>query len=271
MALTNPLWNLQTSVWMTVLLDHLRVEGLPLAGHEARLGDLALTVLVGVTGVGKSTALNALGSGTRILPDRREITDAVMILPLAGHAVTDREERFHLTAKYREQHLGGMAEALGSLVADTHFWGKHPVFDGLRGLDEVRYATQTFPDWRFIALGASDVVRVQRLLGRADQFDKVSSITDLDHSDLLAALKALQADQEVFSDVELQHIAEFTNEGHSAADILAKTKIVLTERLNYDPTAADMFLATLPPERALRLDTVDLSPEEVAQTIRKWI
>lgn len=253
------------------LLDHLRVEGLPLVGHETRLGDLALTVLVGVTGVGKSTALNALGSGVRILPDRREITDAVMILPLTGQHVTDREERFRLTALYRQQHPGGMAEALGSLVADTHFWGRYPVFDGLRGLDEVRYAAQTFPDWRFIALNASDVVRVQRLLGRADQFDKISSTTDIDHSDLLSSLKTLQADQEIFDEAELQQLAALAHQGHSTADILAKTKIVITERRNYDPAAADSFLARLSPQRALRLDTVDLTPPEVAQIIQEWI
>jgi len=47
-----------------------------LPGHPP-LRDLPLTVLVGVTGVGKSTALAALGD-VRVLPDRREVTDAVM-------------------------------------------------------------------------------------------------------------------------------------------------------------------------------------------------
>ena len=51
-----------------------------------------------------------------------------------------------------------MAQALGSLLVDVSHWGEAPVFDGLRGLDEVRYAAHAFPAWRFVALGAPDAV-----------------------------------------------------------------------------------------------------------------
>ncbi len=108
-----------------------------------------------------------------MLPDRREVTDAVMIWPLAGRAVTDREERFALTAQYRAAHPGGMAQALGSLLADTRHWGTAPLFDGLRGLDEVRYAARHFPRVAFRGPGRTRLVRVRRLLGRADTFDQV--------------------------------------------------------------------------------------------------
>ncbi|MCD0177696.1 ATPase, partial [Deinococcus sp. 14RED07] len=95
-------------------MPFLRADAAPLAPPERRLSDLPLTVLVGVTGVGKSTALAALTGADpamRVLPDRREVTDAVMILPATGGApVRDREERFRLTARYRQQHPGGMAQ-----------------------------------------------------------------------------------------------------------------------------------------------------------------
>lgn len=249
-------------------LPFLRADPAPPATFEARLGELPLTVLVGVTGVGKSTALAALsGERLRVLPDRRRITDAVMILPLAGQGVTDREERFRLTALYRQTHPGGMAQALGSLVADTRHWGQRPVFDGLRGLDEVRYAVQQFPAWRFVALGAPDHVRVRRLLGRADAFDRVRGAGP--ETDLRAALGALPGIEAVFSPAELDELAGLAG-AHSPAEVLAKVRIVVSERRQYDPAAAEALLRPLGRGRALLLDTVALSPAQVAQALREW-
>ncbi|WP_240738141.1 ATPase [Deinococcus fonticola] len=252
----------------SVAWQGLRAGGAPLGAFERRLGDSPLTVLVGVTGVGKSTALKALeGASLRVLPDRREVTDAVMILPLAGREVRDREERFRWTAQYRETHPGGMAQALGSLVAETRVWGEAPVFDGLRGLEEVQFAAESFPAWRFVALGAPDVVRVERLLGRGDGFDQVQAENA---GDLRAALAELKGVSDVFTDAELDQLAALTTRGHAPQDVLAKVKIVVSERRNYDPQAAETFLATLPLRRALLLDTVALSPEQVAQAVREW-
>jgi hypothetical protein len=261
----------------TPLLSHLRAGSTPPEPHEVRLGEAPLTVLVGVTGVGKSTALAALQAGAgparpRVLPDRRELTDAVMILPVAGGPVTDREERFRLSAQYRAAHPGGMAQALGSLMADTRHWTGPLIFDGLRGLDEVQYAADTFPQWRFVALGAPDPVRVRRLLGRADAFDRVGSAPDpaAPPLDLRAALAAVPGSGGVFTPAELQELAALTAAGHRAADVLAKVKIVVSERRNYDPAAAEALLRTLPPRRALVLDTVALSPAGVARAVEAW-
>lgn len=251
-------------------LPFLRADAAPPAPHERRLSQLPLTVLVGVTGVGKSTALAALtgpDAGVRVLPDRREVTDAVMILPLAGAPVRDREERFRLTAQYRQTHPGGMAQALGSLLADTGHWGVAPVFDGLRGLDEVSYAAQSFPAWRFVALGAPDAVRVRRLLGRADAFDQVTTGTG---GTLRAELAALAGVEAVFTPEELDALADLPAQGFAPGDVLAKVKIVVSERRNYDPAAAEAFLRTLPPGRALVLDTVALDPAAVAAAVRAW-
>lgn len=243
------------------------------APGERPLADWPLTVLVGVTGVGKSTALQALQAarpGLRVLPNRREVTDAVMLWPLAGRAVTDREERFALTARYRETHPGGMAQALASLRADPAHWGQEAVFDGLRGLDEVKYAAQHFPAWRFVALGAPDTVRVRRLLGRADTFDRVSLEASREASgDLRAALEALPGAAEVFSPAELEELAALGT-AHAPGDVLSKVKIVLSERRHYDPAAAESHLRTLPPARALVLDTVALNPQQVAVRVQAW-
>ncbi|WP_295815755.1 ATPase [uncultured Deinococcus sp.] len=250
-------------------LPFLRTAPPPPGAFEAHLGDLAVTVLVGVTGVGKSTALTALsGERFRVLPDRRRVTDAVMILPHAPQGVADREERFRLTAQYRDRHPGGMAHALGTLVGDTRHWGQRPVFDGLRGLDEVQYAAREYPGWRFVALGAPDAVRVRRLLGRADSFDRVGAGA-AGHT-LRAGLDALEGVEDVFTPAERDGLAALTAEGYTPTDVLAKVRIVVSERRHYDPAAAEAFLRTLPSHRALLLDTVAQDAAQVGHAVRAW-
>ena len=250
------------------------------AAHEARpaqtrlLAELPLTVLVGVTGVGKSTALAALPPGQlRVLPDRREITDAVMLWPQVGRAVSDRQERFALSARYREQHPGGMAQALAELWAAPHA-GERLVFDGLRGLDEVQYAAEQFAGWRFINLHAPDALRLRRLLGRQDAFDQVAASKQAAGARvsgaLLGELQQLPGAAAVFAPGELAYLAAL--EPHFApAEILAKTRIVLSERQHYDPAAAREYLLSLPAGRVLDLDTAALTPGEVARRIGDWL
>ena len=262
-----------------------RLPGLSADAHDRWLPLAAqpLLVLVGVTGVGKSTVLAALG-GLKRLPDRREVADAVMIVPQVHQAVADREQRFALTARYRRTHPGGMAQALGSLHADPQRWSGGLVFDGLRGQDEVEYAARQFPRWRFLSLHAPDLVRVRRLLGRADAFDVVAQMTRTDvsvqatgvsadalASDLLAELMALDGVDEVFGAAELREIAALSAQGFAPADLLAKTRIVLSERRNYDPQAARRVLNALPAWRSLDLDTSLLSAQEVARATAEWL
>lgn len=236
------------------------------AGFVA-LRDLPLLVLVGVTGVGKSTtlaALHRLGLGFQALPDRREITDAVIF---GGEQITDRAKRFERTAAFRKAYPGGMAQALERVSVTL----TPPIlFDGLRGLAEVTHAAHAFPLARFVALDAPDTVRVSRLLGRGDAFDAVHSSTaqtssgDAGTLDLLCAIDGVQA---VFSSAQLAQLAAMPG---SPNEIAAKVGIVVTERQHYDPVSANAFLRTLPSERALYADTALEPAEAVAQRIETW-
>lgn len=166
-----------------------------------------LIILVGLTGAGKSTVLSALrstlGERVEVLPDRRALTDSVLIPEAQGLAglppgpVHDRLERFRLTARYREAHPGGMAEVLAELVAArvAHSHGQraasvagkrtapgvatprttHLLFDNLRGESEVAFARDAIPEARFVALDCPPDQRIARLAARGDAFDTTAS------------------------------------------------------------------------------------------------
>ena len=243
--------------------------------HQAKFAsllDLEFFVLVGVTGVGKTTTLEALeqaGFGFSSLPDRRLVTDVVMIEPLAGKAISDREERFALTAKYRELHPGGMAQAIGMLQLDLEHLKQPLIFDGLRGLDEVSFAASHYPKARFIVLDAPDETRVERLLGRSDAFDAVtnSKLT----GNTFQQLKAIKGVNQVFSDAQLEKLATLETTGLNPGEIVSKTKIVVTERQNYNPIEARDFLVQLGATRVLYFDTTAAAPEVIAKRIMDWV
>jgi hypothetical protein len=229
------------------------------------LRDTPLLVLVGVTGVGKSTTLEALKkTGLRLsaLPDRREVTNAVIF---KGDRVTDRAERFARTAAFRDAHPGGMAEALLQVSASLE---PPLLFDGLRGLSEVTFAAEHFPFARFVALDAPDTVRVARLLGRGDAFDRLNAESRGQRAtgtlELLLEIEGIGA---VFSKGEIERLAELEGE---TQDIAAKVGIVVTERRHYDPKSANAFLQTLPGARVLYADTTLESAERVATRIKAW-
>lgn len=226
------------------------------------LREQPMLVLVGVTGVGKSTTLEALhrlGVGFQALPDRREITDAVIF---GGERITDRAKRFERTAAFRASHAGGMAQALEQVSVTM----SPPIlFDGLRGLAEVTHAAQAFPLARFVALDAPDTVRVSRLLGRGDAFDAVqSSSSDASTLELLNAIDGIHA---VFSNDQLASLATLPQ---APSEIAAKVSIVVTERQHYNPVTSNAFLKNLPSQRALYADTALEPAEMIAQRIATW-
>lgn len=256
--------------------------GLPLPAGWLGIADRPLLVFVGVTGVGKSTTLDRLLRGRRatLLPDRRELTNKLMIASLqvadgvAPTLVTDRAQRFAYTRRFRAQHPGGMADALALLAIAPEQADKLLVFDGLRGANEVEDACIALPLARFVMLDAPDAVRVVRLLGRSDPFDRVERILP---DPVGAPFRALGLDEaaHLFTYEEQAMLLGLVDSGRvAAADLRAKVKIVVEERRSYDPQATRDALIAHAGARALWIDTTLHSADNVARLIatrlRQW-
>jgi hypothetical protein len=261
--------------------------GDPLPDGWLLIGGRPLLILVGVTGVGKSTTLDYLQQSAlrfSLLPDRRELTDRLIIgylqtvdgLPV--QPVKDRRERFAYTRRYHQLFPGGMSHALSQLVVDT---AAHPdwlCFDGLRGEGEVAHATRVLPQARFVVLDAPDLVRVQRLLGRSDRFDQISSNTSstaTNGQNSLAAVGVADGDALFTADeiaALLQLAAPPVGSGIIAVEELrAKLQIVVEERRNYDPQAAIAYLKAHAPDRTLLIDTTQVAARVAAQQVVEWL
>lgn len=236
---------------------------------------LSLIMLVGLTGVGKSTAVEALhasGEHFSLLPNRREITDRMIIPEVqrdrgeTPHPVTDRLERFELTRAYRDKHPGGIVYALDRMLVDSLTISSFTlVFDNLRGVGEVRAANETIPHARFVVLDAPHEVRLRRLIDRNDAFDRVAgSDRDVDR-DLLQTLKQIDGADALF---DLEALAALDV---PADKLVAAVEVVSAEQRNYDMDKAIAYLETLPPERYLYLDTSRQSPREIAEALRAWL
>lgn len=247
----------------------------PIASDWLSLADLPLLILVGVTGVGKSTTLALLEAAdppVRQLPDRRSLADQLItkVQLDAGEpirTVTDRAERFDYTRRYRAQNPGGLAQALSQLWIDPDQWPRPLCFDGLRGADEVSFAAEHLPQARFAVLDAPDVVRVERLLGRGDRFDRLSSVTTAGDGNALPGLDVPGADALLTPEEQARLSALVTQGTVSADDLRAKVAIVVAERQNYDPAAAIAALQRLAPARTVVVDTTRSTPEEAAGKI----
>ncbi len=227
---------------------------------------------MGLTGVGKSTAVTALTDAYTLLPNRRELTDALIIpaaqradgLPL--RAITDRLERFKLTRRYRESHPGGMVGALKEYLHRGA--GEGPfVFDNLRGLDEAKAAVSAFPDARFVLLDAPPSVRLSRLVGRRDPFDVVEDgPKSTPFTEQLSAINGLP---ELF---DVQALTSWAAEGVPESDLLKAARIIVSESQNYDMGAAADFLRVHKDVPSfLYLNTADLSVEAVRERIIGWL
>ena len=231
------------------------------------LADTKLLIIVGVTGVGKSTTVNALKAGGlsfTLLPNRRELTDRFMIRQLqkqAGEAVepvTDRAARFDYTRRYREQHWGGMGHVISQLsIEPSALTADWLVFDGLRGENEVMVAAKSLPNARFLLLDAPDSVRIQRLLKRNDVFDQIQS-TGVGAADLGDTSNFL-------NDEELAQLVSLVQQGQVTLDELkGKLEIVRKERENYSPARTKMALFHDARDRTVYIDTVTKSAAEAA-------
>ena len=257
--------------------------GTPAPAGWQRINELPLVILVGVTGVGKSTLLAEFSkhlSSFLLLPDRRQLTDQLIIsymqaldgVPIAP--VTDRSQRFAYTRRYREQYPGGMAHALAQLWISNEAPTNLLVFDGLRGDNEVAYAADALPQARFVMLDAPDVVRVQRLLQRGDVFDHINLTTSTNIGANAASFASLGVPEAatIFTAAAEQMLFSAVQQGIVSSDELrAKLQIVIEERRSYDPAATLAALQTHAPERTLYLDTVTHSPDAVAAQTIAWL
>jgi hypothetical protein len=249
-----------------------------------RVADRPLLVIVGVTGVGKSTALAALadrGFPYHLLPDRRDLTDRLIIPtvqaargePLAD--VRDRAQRFAYTRAYRELQPGGMAAALAELWIDPRQLDGPLLFDGLRGSNEVRHAATLLPLALFVVLEAPDVARVSRLMGRGDPFDQIggeglenAALDGLQH---FADIGAAEAGA-YFSHLEEQALLELVRTGAVTAEALRSSlAIVVEERRNYNPIGTSAALLEAAPLRTVIIDTSRHPPEDVAARMIRFV
>ena len=238
-----------------------------------------LLIVMGLTGVGKSTAVAALTDAYTdtetftLLPNRRELTNALIIpavqradgLPL--RAVTDRLERFALTRRYRELYPGGMVGALKDYLQTQNVGDGPFVFDNLRGLEEAEAAVSAFPDARFVLLDAPPLVRLSRLVGRRDPFDVVEDGPK--NTPFTEQLLAIDGLPELF---DVQVLIQWAAEGVPESDLLKAARIIVSESQNYDMGAAADFLRVHKDIHSfLYLDAADLSAERVRERIKEWL
>jgi len=252
--------------------------------HWQPIIEMPIVVVVGVTGVGKSTTLEHLEQRLAcfVLPDRRQLADRVVIpsvqeeLGLPRAPVRDRVERFRLTARYRERNPGGMAHALSRLRIDPAVVTGHLVFDGLRGTGEIGWAIAHLPRSRFLGLRAPEATRLLRLLGRQQRFDyveapgKAHADGGRDVDSLLAALPGLDS---VIARGELGALLASPGlEGVPFDEIARKAAILVEEARNYDPAATLRLLESeLGPWRHLIVNTAVYGPEQVAEEVARWL
>lgn len=251
--------------------------GRPPSGWVA-IVDMPVLVLVGVTGVGKSTAVDALGArmgGISLLPNRRKLADLLVIPSVQGWdgdppaLVTDRRRRFDYTGRYRQRYPGGLAHAFSRLVLQKRAAASGSramnVFDGLRGADEVNFAAQSLPLARFAVLNAPDLVRVERLVQRQDAFDQVGENTGGRF-----CWEEIAEGRDIFTRAQQAHLSALVNRGEvDGAELAARIAIVAAERRNYDPRAAVEVLRAAAPDRTVVVDTTTHAPAEVAAKLER--
>lgn len=257
-------------------------EGEEIPSPFTPLAELPVVILVGLTGVGKTTILNLLpGQGVNfmLLPNRRQVTDDIIITDIQReqgqplHPVTDRVERFEYTARYRAKYPGGMAFALGRVAINAKQVADLLLFDGLRGLDEVQHAVTYFPLARFFVLDAPDTVRLSRLLQRGDPFDVTNVGSGPGRPEAVTALLAVPGVETVFDTGQLRLIADNAGAaGISVETVVEKLSIIVKERRNYDSAAArDYLSARLDSKRLLVIDTGRRPAGDVAAQAAEWL
>ena len=227
-------------------------------------------------GTGKTTALKEMkkyGSAFQVLPDRRWLTEQLIVAPLqreGGQEVQplSRTQRVPYIRRYKERFPAGMAYAIAQLHLAPAKCGDFILFDGLRGKREIEYAVEAFPKAQFILFEVRELLRVQRLLNRADPYDQLNKencparLGDLSKTDIPEIT-------EIFSLEDAQNLFNFVSGEKINLDELRNIlNLVLLERSLYDKEATKSALLSLAPDRTLVIDTGNHNPEEVSRKIR---
>lgn len=223
-------------------------------------------ILVGLTGAGKTTLKKKLLETYPfyLLPGRRTLTDRIT-LPLMQQndgtdgPVHDRVQRFAYTKAFRDIHPGGMGYVLSQIRIKALSRSTPLLFDGLRGLDEVRYAARAIPSAFFIVLVAPDHLRIKRLLSRQDPFDCTQS-----------GIKALtpQAVNNILSPEQAEELFAYVHRHEIPESLLnEKISIVAKEKENYFQEATVRFLMETVPDRTVSMDSSQNSPDEIIAAI----
>ncbi|NEO40897.1 MAG: AAA family ATPase [Moorea sp. SIOASIH] len=246
-----------------------------------------LLILVGLTGVGKSTLVNALsdqGLNFTLLPNRRTLTDQFIIptvMEIDGVAqekdITCRVTRFQYTRRYKQLFPAGMVQVLSQLQIDPSQLTFPLLFDGLRGEQELKYATTMLPKAQFVVLEAPNRVRFERLLTRQDSFDSIGKFSPVNYNtneNQISSFAQLGVPEAInlFSPQETTDILTQLNQGYySLTDLCDRLKIIVEEQKNYDPLAARVFLETLSGSRTLFIDTTVDTPDFIAQKVMSFL
>jgi hypothetical protein len=244
------------------------------------ISSLRLIIIVGVTGTGKTTATENLaeqGLNFELLPDRRFLTDKLIIAPLQredGQEVKTlpRIQRVPYIRRYKQRHPAGLAYAISKLFVDPRTCDDFWVFNGLRGQEEVRYAIEAIPKAEFIVLDADDIVRAERLIKRKDPYDRMIK-RKKEHNPVIEKIDSFEAigipeAAEMFSPEEERQLLEIAeNKSTSFVEIANILKLLWIERSLYDKDATIATLRSLAPQRTCVIDTTDLHPNEVTHEI----
>ena len=272
-------------IWLSaedVAADFSLPPGTAPAGRQS-LATARMVIFVGLTGSGKSATVDALAQGgavRAVLPDRRAVTDRIILPAMTGdpaRRVSDRIERFRLTAAFRDAHPGGMGDVLERLTVDQTtaregLAGGWLVFDGVRGPAETAAAAR-LPNAVFAVLVAPPEVRVARLSLRGDPFDRASLAAGepLEESggasDYLRVLREHEVGT-LMPEATMGRLARLLAEADADLTAVASAAaIVVEESRYYDTSEAIAVLKDLAPGRTVIVDTADTPVAEVVAAI----